>query len=50
MLKTVTVACLARTNGRWLVAYMTADLGVFICYKIARGDLAYWMPGDPKIR
>jgi hypothetical protein len=50
MLKTVTVACLARTNGRWLVAYMTVDLGVFICYKIARGDLAYWVPGDPKIR
>jgi hypothetical protein len=50
MLKTVTVACLARTNGRWLLAYMTVDLGVFIAYKIARGDLAYWMPGEPKIR
>jgi hypothetical protein len=50
MLKTLTVACLARTNGRWLVAYMTVDLGVFIAYKIARGDLVYWMPGEPKIR
>jgi hypothetical protein len=44
-LKAVTVALLVRTNWRWLVAYMAADHSVLIIYKIARGDLIYWVPG-----
>jgi hypothetical protein len=45
MVKTVTVALLARTNSSWLWAYMATDLCVFIMYKIARGDLIHFMPG-----
>jgi hypothetical protein len=51
MLKTFSLALLARTNGLWLVAYMAMDHGVFILYKIARGDLIHWIPGtSPKPR
>jgi hypothetical protein len=45
LLKTFAVACLARTNLRWLVAYVAVDHGVYILYKTLRGDLAYWVPG-----
>jgi hypothetical protein len=45
VLRTFVVALLARTNWHWLVAYMAADLCVFIVYKIARGDLIYYPPG-----
>ena len=48
MLKTLTIAILARLNGRWLVAYMAADHFVFIIYKIARGDLVYKVPGPAR--
>jgi hypothetical protein len=36
MLKTLTVACLARTNWHWYIEFMVADLGVYIMYKVAR--------------
>jgi hypothetical protein len=39
MLRTLTVATLARTNWHWLVAYVAADLCGFILYKLARADL-----------
>ena len=45
MLKSLTIALLARTNWRWLVAYMAADHCIFILYKVARADLVYWIPG-----
>ena len=45
MVKTLTVACLARTNWRWLVGYIAADHWVYILYKVARSDLVWWMPG-----
>jgi hypothetical protein len=45
MVRTLTIAMLARTNSRWLVAYMAADFCVFVTYKIARGDLLWWAPG-----
>jgi hypothetical protein len=45
MLKTLTIACLARTNWHWLVGYTAADHCVYILYKVARSDLVFWMPG-----
>jgi hypothetical protein len=45
MLRTLTVVLLARTDWRYLVAYMVADHCVFIIYKIARGDFIHFIPG-----
>jgi hypothetical protein len=47
MLKTCAIAMLLRTNWHWLVAFMAVDFCVYIIYKIARGDLIYWAPGEP---
>jgi hypothetical protein len=43
--RTCTVALLAQTNWRWLVAYLAADHSVFLLYKVVRRDLIFWMPG-----
>ncbi len=43
--KTFSMAVLAQTNWMWLVAYLIADHFCFIIYKLARGDLIYWVPG-----
>jgi hypothetical protein len=40
----LSMALLAQTNWLWLVAYLLADHGGFILYKLARGDLIYWVP------
>jgi hypothetical protein len=45
MIKTSTIALLAQTNARWLLAYLALDHFVHIMYKTARGDLMTWMPG-----
>jgi hypothetical protein len=39
------MAVLAQTNWVWLVAYLLADHCGLILYKLARGDLVYWIPG-----
>jgi hypothetical protein len=48
MLKTGTLVLLARTNWHWLLAYVVADHCTFILYKVARGDLTYFTPGEEK--
>jgi hypothetical protein len=42
---TLSMAVLAQTNWVWLVAYLLADHCGLILYKLARGDLVYWIPG-----
>jgi hypothetical protein len=42
---TLSMAMLAQTNWLWLVAYLLADHCGLILYKLARGDLVYWIPG-----
>jgi hypothetical protein len=42
---TFSMAVLAQTKWVWLVAYILADHCGLILYKLARGDLVYWMPG-----
>lgn len=42
--KTFSMACLAQTNWLWLVGYLLSDHLGFILYKLARGDLSYWVP------
>jgi hypothetical protein len=39
------MAVLAQTNWVLLVAYLLADHCGLILYKLARGDLVYWIPG-----
>jgi hypothetical protein len=41
---TLSMAVLAQTNWVWLVAYLLADHCGLILYKLARGDLVYWIP------
>jgi hypothetical protein len=43
--KTFSMAVLAQTNALWLVAYLLSDHCGFMVYKLARGDLIYWVPG-----
>jgi hypothetical protein len=43
--KTFSMAVLAQANWLWLVAYLFADHGGLVLYKLARGDLIYWVPG-----
>ena len=45
MVRTSTLALLVQTNSCWLVAYMAADFCLFLSYKIARGDLVWFVPG-----
>jgi hypothetical protein len=42
---TFSMAVLAQTSWVWLVAYLLADQCGLILYKLARGDLVYWIPG-----
>jgi hypothetical protein len=42
---TFCMAVLSHTSWLWLVAYLLADHCSFILYKLARGDLVYWIPG-----
>jgi hypothetical protein len=42
---TFSMAVLAQTYWLWLVAYLLADHCGLILYKLARGDLVYWVPG-----
>jgi hypothetical protein len=39
------MAVLAQTDLVWLVVYLLADHCGLILYKLARGDLVYWVPG-----
>ncbi len=41
---TFSMAVLAQTNWVWLAVYLLADHCGFILYKLARGDLVYWIP------
>jgi hypothetical protein len=43
--KTFSMAVLAQTNWLWLMVYLLADHCGLILYKLARGDLIYWVPG-----
>jgi hypothetical protein len=43
--KTFSMAVLAQTNWLWLVVYLLFDHCGLILYKLARGDLIYWVPG-----
>ena len=31
-------------GAKWALAYVAADLGLFLFIKIARGDFYYWFP------
>jgi hypothetical protein len=42
---TFSMAVLAQTNWVWLAVYLLADHCGLILYKLARGDLIYWIPG-----
>jgi hypothetical protein len=42
---TFSMAVLAQTNLLWLAVYLLADHCCHILYKLARGDLVYWIPG-----
>ena len=39
------MAVLAQTNLLWLAVYLLAEHCGLILYKLARGDLVYWIPG-----
>jgi hypothetical protein len=41
---TFSMALLAQTNLLWLAVYLLADHCGLILYKLARGDLVYWIP------
>jgi hypothetical protein len=43
--KTFSMAVLAQTNWLWLVVYLLSDHCGLILYKLARGDLIYFVPG-----
>ncbi len=43
--KTFSMALLAATNWVWLVVYLLSDHCGLILYKLARGDLIYWVRG-----
>jgi hypothetical protein len=43
--KTFSMAVLAQANWLCLVVYLLSDHCGFILYKLARGDLIYWLPG-----
>ncbi len=43
--KTFSMAVLAETNWLWLVVYLLSDHCGLILYKLACGDLIYWVPG-----
>jgi hypothetical protein len=42
---TFSMAVLAQTSWVWLMVYLLADHCGLILYKLARGDLVYWIPG-----
>jgi hypothetical protein len=42
---TFSMAVLAQTNLLWMAVYLLADHCGLILYKLARGDLVYWIPG-----
>ena len=42
--KILAIALLGAVSSTWALAYLVGDLGVYILYKIVRGDLIYWIP------
>ena len=43
--KTFSMAVLAQANWLWLAVYLLSDHCGLILFKLARGDLIYWLPG-----
>ena len=40
----VPLAVLAAVNVNYAALYVGGSLGLFLCYRLARGDLHYWLP------
>lgn len=49
LVRSVSTAMLTFLGGRWLLAYLLGDLGLFLLYKIGRNDLLHWMRLDGKL-
>jgi hypothetical protein len=44
LVRSVSMALLAMVGGRWVLAYLVSDMGLYFMYKILRRDLWHWMP------
>jgi hypothetical protein len=44
LIKCMTFVLLGLLGRRWVVAYMTADLSLYLVIKVMRGDFHYWLP------
>ena len=45
-MKGLSVVLIGMLGAKWAIAYVAADLGLFLVIKIARKDLYYWIPLD----
>ena len=44
LVKSLSVVLIGMLGAKWAIAYVTADVGLFLAIKVARGDFYYWIP------
>ena len=46
LVKGLSVVLIGMLGAKWAIAYVAADIGLFLLIKVARGDFYYWIPVD----
>ena len=46
LVKGLSVVLIGMLGAKWAITYVTADIGLFLLIKVARGDFYYWFPLD----
>ena len=44
LVKSLSVVLIGMLGANWAIAYIAADVGLFMAIKVARGDFYYWFP------
>ena len=44
LVKSLSVVLIGMLGAKWAIAYVAADIGLFLAIKVARGDFYYWFP------
>ena len=44
LVKGLSVVLIGMLGAKWAIAYIAADVGLFMAIKVARGDFYYWFP------
>ena len=46
LMKALACSLMLHINRAWFTMYLTADMSLYFCYKLARGEMRYWLRID----